>query len=70
MEKARLQEEVEALRKDPAAIEKAARTELRMVRKDELVLSFPDREKKGQEAGTSRRKKPAPAKDPTHLQPR
>lgn len=37
-----LQQEVDALRRDPAAIEQVARDELGMIRDDEIVFQFPE----------------------------
>lgn len=44
-ENRRLQAEIEALKKDPKAIERLARQELGMVREDEIVYQFPPQKK-------------------------
>jgi cell division protein FtsB len=43
LENQRLREEIEALRTDPAAIERVAREELNMIRPNEIVLSIPEK---------------------------
>jgi cell division protein FtsL len=46
LETERLLEEIQQLKSDPQVIERIAREELHMIRPDEMVLSFPDSQKK------------------------
>lgn len=46
LETERLQEEIRQLKDDPQVIERIAREELHMIRPDEMVISFPDSQKK------------------------
>lgn len=46
LETERLQEEIRQLKDDPQMIERIAREELHMIRPDEMVISFPDSQKK------------------------
>jgi len=46
LENERLQEEIRELKSDPQVIERIAREQLHMIRPDEMVISFPDAQKK------------------------